>query len=315
MSSQQPENLPLITIITPSLNQGGYIQTTINSVLGQDYPALEYQVRDGGSTDQTLTILKSYGERLCWYSEPDTGQSNAINKGWQNSQGDILAWLNSDDCLYPGALERVGAYFRDHSEVDVLYGDCDIIHQSGKVLQPYPTKIFDFSDLVLTSVNYIPQPATFIRKQVLEDIGYLDESLDYVMDFDYWLRAGKTHRFAYIHERLAGLRSHYQAKSIANLGKFSKELVYTYEKLFASPDLPVNIRSLKAPSMSNIYYRAVDCSFWAGQLAESRRYAWKSWTYSPFRLRRLWPYLVLGRFGWDLAKKRLHNPYLIQVKT
>lgn len=314
MLPNHPENLPTITIITPSLNQGDFIKNTIDSILGQNYPTVEYQVRDGGSNDKTLSILKSYGEKVCWFSEPDTGQANAINTGWSKSQGDILAWLDSDDCLYPGALRKVGVYFRDHPEADVLYGDCDIIDQEGKVLQPYPTQSFDFIRLVLLSANYIPQPATFIRKRVLSNIGYLDESLNYVMDFDYWLRAGKAHRFAYLHERLACLRTHYQAKSIANLGKFGKELVQIYEKLFASVDLPYSIRPLKRRAMSNIYYRAADCSFWAGQLAESRGYASKSWMFSPFRLRRLWFYLALGQFGRDLAERRIRNPYLFKLE-
>lgn len=310
MLVKNPENLPVITIITPSLNQGGFIKNTIDSVLTQDYPALDYQVRDGVSTDQTLQVLCSYGDRLRWFSEPDKGQANAINKGWQESQGEILAWLNSDDCLHPGALRKVGFFFRDNPDIDVLYGDCDLIDQSGNVLQLYPTQPFDFKNLVLLSVNYIPQPATFFRKRVLEHIGYLDESFNYVMDFDYWLRAGKAHRFVYIRERLASLRIHSQAKSISDLGKWGRELVLLYRKFFNSPDIPKPIRSLRRRAMSNIYYRAADCSFWAGQLAESRWYAWKSWLFYPIRMRRLWFYLVLGRFGRDIARKRLRSPYL-----
>jgi len=313
MLPSHPESLPTITIITPSLNQGDFIKNTIDSILDQDYPAVEYQVRDGGSTDKTLAILKSYREKLRWFSEPDTGQANAINRGWTQSQGEIVAWLNADDYFDPGALRRVGTYFKDHPEVDVLYGDCDIVDYSGKVLQSYPTQPFDYTKLILFTVNFLPQPATFLRRSVLQHIGYLDESLHYVMDFDYWLRAGKAHRFAFLPERLACLRTHDQAKSIANLGRFGKELVRTYERFFSSPDLPEKIGSLKSRAMSNIYYRAADCSFWAGQLAESRGHALKSWMFYPLRLRRLWFYLALGQFGRDLAERRTRNPYLFQV--
>ncbi len=315
MSTKPPSQIPIITIITPTLNQGIYIKDTIDSVLYQNYPALDYQVWDGGSTDQTHSILRAYGENLCWFSEPDTGQSNAINKGWRKSQGDIVAWLNSDDCLYPGALQHIGAFFSQHPEVDVLYGDCEIIDQAGKFLQFYPTQPFNFEKLILVAENFIPQPATFIRRKVLEDIGYLDETLHFVMDFDYWLRAGKAHRIAFIKERLARLRTHNQAKSITSLGNFGKELVLIYEKFFSTSDLPDHIRPLKQKAMSNIYYRAADCSFWGGELADARRFALKSWQFYPTRLRRLWLYLALGNFGRKLAEERFHNPYIIRDQS
>jgi glycosyltransferase involved in cell wall biosynthesis len=312
MSTKPFSELPTITIITPTLNQGMYIKETIDSVLNQGYPALDYQVWDGGSTDQTHSILQSYGKNLCWISEPDRGQSNAINKGWLKSRGDIVAWLNSDDCSYPGALEHVGAFFSQHPEVDMLYGDCEIINEAGKFLQFYPTKPFDFEKLILHTENYIPQPAAFIRKKVLEDIGYLDETLNLVMDFDYWLRAGKAHQIVYIQKRLAQLRTHRQAKSIASLGNFGKELVFIYQKFFASPDLPDYIRPLKQRAMSNIYYRAADCSYWGRQLLDARRFAWKSWQFYPARLRRLWFYLALGKLGRNIADKKYRNPYILQ---
>ena len=133
-------HLPVITIVTPSLNQGEFIRQTINSVLSQDYPGVDYQVWDGGSTDATLSILKAYGDKLRWYSEPDRGQAEAINKGWKKATGEILAWLNSDDLLYPRALNQVSATFNEHPEVDILYGDCDCVDQDGKVLMRYPTE-------------------------------------------------------------------------------------------------------------------------------------------------------------------------------
>jgi glycosyltransferase involved in cell wall biosynthesis len=315
MQTKQLSDFPTITIITPSLNQGMYINDTIDSVLSQNYPALDYQVWDGGSTDETHSILRSYGEALYWFSEPDAGQSNAINKGWRKSRGEIVSWLNSDDSLCPGALQHVGFFFNHHPEVDVLYGDCEIVDQTGKFLQLYPTQPYDFKMLILSTVNFIPQPATFIRRKVLDDIGYLEESLDLVMDFDYWLRAGKTHQFAYTQGRLARLRTHYQAKSIASLENFGKELVQIYTAFFASPDLPADIRPLRAKAMSNIYYRAADCSFWGNQLEDARRFAWKSWQFNPARFRSLWFYLVLGKLGRNIADKKYRNPYILQGQS
>jgi glycosyltransferase involved in cell wall biosynthesis len=290
-----PDHPPVISIVTPSFNQGEFIRQTIDSVLNQDYPRLDYQVWDGGSSDETLSILRSYGEGLRWQAEPDRGQAQAINKGWAMAKGDIVAWLNSDDLLQPGALSQVGTFFNEHPEVDILYGDCDCMDQNGTVLMPYPAESFDLRKLVLKTINYIPQPATFIRRRVLDKIGMLDETLHYVMDFDYWLRAGIEHNFAYLPAPLAKLRIHAQAKSSADLGRFGAELIKIYHQFFASPNLPDSLRRIRPRAMSNIYYRAAGGSFEAGDLRTARRYAWKSWLFYPVRLRRLWLKLVIGK--------------------
>jgi glycosyltransferase involved in cell wall biosynthesis len=295
MPTQQRDPMPVISIVTPSYNQGEFIRQTIDSVLSQGYPRLDYQVWDGGSTDGTLAILKSFGEGLRWHSEPDRGQAQAINKGWAKAEGEILAWLNSDDMLCPGALNQAGAYFNEHPEVDILYGECDCMDRNGTVLMRYPTEPFDFRKLVLNTINYIPQPATFIRKRVLDKIGRLDETLSYVMDFDYWLRAGIEHHFAVLPARLAKLRIHPNAKSSADLGKFGAELIHIYHQFYATPNLPNSIRKIQPQAMSNIYYRAAGGAFEAGDLREARRFAWKSWQLNPIRLRRLWFNLVLGK--------------------
>ena len=114
---------PTVSIVTPSFNQGRFIRETIESVLSQDYPAIEYMVIDGGSTDETVSILKSYGNRIFWISEPDSGQSDAINKGWKRATGEILTWLNSDDVYLPGAIAKAADYLQRHPNVGVVYGD------------------------------------------------------------------------------------------------------------------------------------------------------------------------------------------------
>ena len=304
--------LPTLSIVTPTLNQGDFIQATIASVLGQAYPALDYLIKDGGSIDQTLSILAGYETRLRWTTGPDRGQSAAINQGWKLSRGDIIAWINSDDIYYPGALLQVGEFFMHHPEIDLLYGDCDYIDEQGTVLGSYPTRPYDYLTLVQDTHNYLPQPAVFMRRPLLDQIGCLDESLHYVMDFDYWLRAGLQHRIGYLPVRLAALRIHQSAKSIAWLGKFSGELVLIYEKLFSRNDLPASVKAIESTAMSNIHHRAADCAFWAGQLSQARRYALRSWRYAPFRIRRLWAYLVLGQAGYRRAAARHGNPYLVK---
>lgn len=304
-------SLPSISIITPSFNQGAFIGATIDSVLNQDYPGLEYLVVDGGSKDSTLDVLSSYGDRLYWISEPDTGQSNAINKGWRRTNGEIVSWLNSDDVLYPGALEAVGSYFSNHPDIDLLYGDCDFLDEAGGIIERYPAEAHDFHKLVVTTVNYIPQPATFMRRKLLQQVGYLDEELQYVMDLDYWLRAGIHHEFTYLPERLAGLRIHGEAKSVAGLDKNAIALETIYEKFFKLSDLPAEILALKPRAMRAVHDRAADCMFWAGNISAARHYAWQSWVQAPLRMNGMWVYIGLGSLGRRLAERRMANPYLM----
>lgn len=308
-------NLPSISLVTPSYNQGSTIQETIESVLGQDYPGLEYFVADGGSKDETVAILQSYGEQFQWVSEPDRGQSHAINKGWGRSQGEIIAWLNSDDLLAPGALPAVGRFFAEHPEIDGLYGDCDYIDGSGEWLSAYPTEPFDYPKLVASTINYLPQPASFLRRRVLETAGGVDEALHYVMDFDLWLRAGLQHSFAYLPVRLASLRVYGAAKSVAGLDRMGDELVQIYRAYFQRPDLPVEIRALQSKALGMIYQRAADCHFWAGKLGSARRLAWKAWQSNPLCFHKLWFYLLLGPAGRRMAERRSGNPYLLRPRV
>jgi glycosyltransferase involved in cell wall biosynthesis len=209
---------PKISIITPSFNQGAFIEETIQSVLSQDYPNLEYMIIDGGSTDDTLDILYRYQDQLTWISEADRGQVDAINKGLKLASGEVLAYLNSDDLYLPGALRRVGTYFAEHPQADWLTGYCQNVDGDGRpirgLIRAY--KIFWLrwpSYRVLLVLNYIAQPATFWRRRVTEAIGPLDESLNYTMEYQYWLRIGAEHRLHVLKEDLAVFRLHNQSKS------------------------------------------------------------------------------------------------------
>ncbi|HLA97262.1 MAG TPA: glycosyltransferase family 2 protein, partial [Anaerolineales bacterium] len=303
-------SLPSISIVTPSLNQRHFIEATINSVLHQAYPKLEHIVIDGGSTDGTQELLPTYGEALRWIIEPGSGQSAAINRGWQLASGEVLAWLNSDDLYTPGALRKVGEYFQLHPEVDIVYGECDMIDSRGGVLKAYPTRPFDFVELVRSTINYIPQPAAFMRRGVIENAGWLDERLSFVMDFDYWLRLGLQHKIEYFPEKLAALRLHATAKSVAQLGGFAVELVQMYRKFFSRDDLPSAILAVKREALANIYHRAADCAFWAGNLAAARDYLRRSYRYRSWPPRLLWFWVYSGRVGLFLAGRLFGNPYL-----
>ena len=208
---------PKIGIVTPSYNQGAFIRSTIDSVLGQAYPNLEYWVIDGGSTDDTVDILKSYGNRINWISEKDDGQTQAINKGLANLRADVVAFLNSDDLYLPGTLATVGRYFRDRADAFWLTGDHFIIDASGKKMQSYVAaykRILRRNPTFhrLAVANYIVQPSTFWRKSLLQEVGLFDEGLRYCFDYDFWMRAIRLHPLHVIGESLSLFRIHKGSK-------------------------------------------------------------------------------------------------------
>ncbi|MBE3092218.1 MAG: glycosyltransferase [Chloroflexi bacterium] len=204
------------SIITPSYNQGEYIEDTIRSVLDQNYSNFEHIIFDNKSIDNTLDILNKYNH-LIWKSEKDKGQTNAINKGLKKASGDILCYLNSDDALAPGALNFVAGYFENNNGVDLIYGNCILIDIKGKIIKIRKPEEFNLNRLLYLGYSYIQQPSTFFRKSVIDDIGYFDESLKYVMDYDYWIRAARGGKvLKYVDRNLSLMRIHKKAKTFAS---------------------------------------------------------------------------------------------------
>jgi hypothetical protein len=195
------------------LNQGAFLRQTIESVLSQDYAPLEYLVVDGGSTDETLDILAGYGRRVRWISEPDQGQSDAINKGFRMASGEILCWLNGDDILLPGAIRRAVEALEEQPEAGFLYGGGRFLLDDGSIGAPFPhTQSFDLWRLVHVN-DYILQQSCFFRRWALDEIGYVDPSLHWGLDWDLLIRLGTRFPVAYLPEELGCIREHPTAKT------------------------------------------------------------------------------------------------------
>lgn len=203
-----------VTIVTPSFNQAAYLEATIQSVLSQDYEDIEYFIMDGGSTDGSLEIIHKYADRLAgWVSEKDRGQTDAINKGFARASGEVLAWLNSDDTFEPGAVRQAVELLEQHPEVSMVYGDCNYIDESGRVIGRFPAAQTDYRRLREGYVH-IPQQASFFRAELVRQVGPLDPSFFFAMDYDLWVRLARIAPPLYVPRLWANFRLHRDAKTI-----------------------------------------------------------------------------------------------------
>jgi glycosyltransferase involved in cell wall biosynthesis len=263
---------PTVTIVTPSYNQGEFLEETILSVLNQDYPRIEYLIIDGGSTDGSVEIIRRYEDRLAyWVSEPDRGQSHAINKGFQRANGKILGWLNSDDVYCPGAVRAAVDFFEMHPDVAVMYGRADVIDSDGDILLPFAWEDFDAPACITRARCVIPQPAAFFRRDVVQRVGLLDERLKYSLDWDYWIRVALAGlKISGMPQVLARMRLHPEAKTVRDLLDLYKEMVTWVDRFFSQP-LPPGIAALERKSRSRALLNLGRQHFYAHQYTSARR--------------------------------------------
>ncbi len=204
----------LVSIVTPSFNQAPYIEETIRSVLAQEYPQIEYLIVDGGSTDGSVDIIRKYADRLAWWvSEADGGQTDAINKGFAQAKGDILAWINSDDTYEAGAVAAAVQYVQAHPKVGMVYGDCNYINASGEVIGKFDAAQTNYR-LLRRGYTRIPQQTMFFRAELWKRLGPLDPSFYFAMDYDLWTRIAAHAEIKYIPQTWANFRLHTRGKSV-----------------------------------------------------------------------------------------------------
>jgi len=222
---------PLVSIVTPSFNQGEFIEETIKSVLCQTYKNIEYIIMDGGSSDNTVQVLEKYSKYIKWVSEPDKGQTDAINKGLKIAKGDYFCYLNSDDTFEIDAIDNMLKYLQSHQEVSLVYGDADYIDKNGGVTSAYETHEWDF--VKFKGHCFICQPSTMWRKETLTTFGYFDESLHYIMDYEYWLRiANNGGLIHYFPRKISNSRLYEETKTMSCRGRVFNEIFSVTRSMF-----------------------------------------------------------------------------------
>ena len=225
----------LLSIVTPSFNQVRYIEETIRSVLSQDYSPVEYLIIDGGSTDSTGDVIRKYQHKLAWsVSEKDHGQTDAINKGFARAQGDVFAWINSDDTFEPGAFTAAMNYLRDHPNVGMVYGDCNYTNASGEVIGKFRAAQTSYR-LLRQGYTHIPQQTMFFRAELWRQVGPLDPSFYFAMDYDLWTRIAARAPIKYIPQTWASFRLHTAGKTVLADERCWPEMIRVHYRDGGSP--------------------------------------------------------------------------------
>ncbi len=247
---------PKITIITPSFNQGQYLEATLQSVLGQNYPNLEYFVIDGGSKDNSVEIIKKYESQLSfWVSEPDKGQSDAINKGLRQATGDIITWLNSDDQLTAGTLQKVATYFEQYPDSWVIHGKTILFGEELDEQEKGSPATGDLFPYYLAALPF-PQPSSFFRKEAVQTYGLLNSQYHYGMDYDFFVRIALNHPFLAVEDVFSRYLLHPESKSVALSANFATDYAKIFCKVLRS--VPSAQPLIKQLQKAKLYYEGTD---------------------------------------------------------
>lgn len=221
---------PLVSIVSPSFNQARYLEEAMQSVLAEEYSQLEYIIIDGGSKDGSVDLIKRYTDRLAyWSSEPDRGQADALNKGLSRARGKYMAWLNADDRMKPNAAREAVSFLEAHPEVGMVYGDAEFIDANGRVIGRFASRQTDYRRL-LRGYVHIPQQAAFWRAELWQQVGPLDPSLSFAMDYDLWVRLAKISKLKYLPRPWAQFRLHADSKTIQNDMRAWEDMLKVYRR-------------------------------------------------------------------------------------
>jgi GT2 family glycosyltransferase len=242
--------MKLVSIITPSYNQASYLEQTIQSVLGQDYPRIEYLVIDGTSTDNSVEIIRRYQDRLAyWVSEKDSGQAEAINKGFARAKGEILAWLNSDDYYLPNTISAVVRCFEENPDVVMAYGDMLAVDGNGQTINVLKYKQLSLEDLLCSQI--IGQPSVFFRHSALEKTGLLDTSFHFMLDHHLWIRLAQQGRILHVPQVWSAARYHAEAKNRARAAEFGREAFRVLDWAKTQPGLAETISGVERRALAS----------------------------------------------------------------
>lgn len=259
---------PRFSVVTPSYNQGKFVEQTIRSVLCQGYPNLEYIIIDGGSTDESVEVIRKYGSHLAhWESKRDRGQSHAINKGFERATGEVMCWLNSDDFFPPGTLRAVAEALFEGEGASAVVGHCVQVYADGRAPHRGRGRFESLERLLEFWKGYqMHQPSIFWRREVFERVGYLDESLHLTMDFDYWVRMARHFSFKNIDRDLSYATYHEEAKTGDGFAGYQAELRRRAPLYWPSPLSPAHWR-LRASMFRHLTYKPL-----AARLSNSLAY-------------------------------------------
>ncbi|MGZ9234179.1 MAG: glycosyltransferase family 2 protein [Anaerolineales bacterium] len=242
----------LVSILTPSYNQAPYLGQTIRSVLDQDYPHIEYIVIDGGSTDNSVDIIRKYADRLAyWISEKDSGQAEAINKGFARAKGGILAWLNSDDYYLPGTISAVVKCFEEHPDVGMVYGDMLAVDGNGQTINVLKYRQLSLEDLLCFQI--IGQPSVFFRRSVLEEAGPLENAFHFMLDHQLWIRLAEKSRILHVSQVWSAARHHAEAKNRARAAEFGREAFLVLDWAKNQPGLAKVISGVERRALASAH--------------------------------------------------------------
>ena len=273
---------PLVTIVTPAYNRARELAETIESVLAQTYPNIEYIVLDDGSTDETPEVLRRYASRVRCARHANMGEARTVNRGWAMAAGDFIATVNSDDPVFPDFVARAVAFMQAHPDVLVGYPDWVMIDEHGHELKHVQSPEYDQANMVLWSCC-MPGPGAVMRRQALQAAGYRNPEFLYMGDYEFWLRVSRHGRFARIPHTLARWRNHRGATTNTASGpKMAAELVRIVHAFFESADLGPHMRAIQSEALAVAYYLAGTQCLEGGAIALARRYFLRSIYHHPF---------------------------------